>query len=127
NLREACAAMEHGATAAPEEWLAMARRANPAGTARPLLVIHGTADATVDCANALDIASQWSALAGAPAAAASCATGGNAKAGPVDLRLLPGFDHFQPVTADCGQADPDKFFQTAPICGAREAWEFFGR
>lgn len=128
NLREACAAMESGVPAKPEEWALAARRALPEGSpARPLLIVQGIADATVDCANANAIAGQWAALSGVPAPSVSCATGGTAKSGNVDLRLLPGFDHFQPVSAGCGQADPDKYFQDAPICGAREAWTFFGK
>jgi poly(3-hydroxybutyrate) depolymerase len=128
NLREACAAMEYGATAKPEEWVMAARRALPEDRpVRPLLVVHGTSDATVDCANATDIATQWAALAKVAAPAASCQTGGTAKSGPVELRLLQGFDHFQPVMPGCGEHDPDKYFLNAPVCGAREAWEFFGK
>lgn len=128
NLREACAAMEHGVEASPEDWLAVARRAAPEGVpAQPLLIVQGTVDATVECANALGIASQWAALSGSAAPAASCDTGGNAKAGGIELRLLPGFDHYQPVTIECGQTDPENFFQTGPFCGAQAAWEFFAK
>lgn len=128
-LGKACACMAGAVDLDGAAWAAPVRALHPGRVAWPRLQVwQGTADDTVACRNAVELAEQWSALNGVAAPPADCAAGGHWAAGNrVEVRLIPGFGHFLPVAAGCGRDDPAHYLSVgAGVCAAAEMAAFFG-
>lgn len=133
---EAAACMENGYDASAAAWASMVLQPGPFP---PLLIIQGAADPTVDCSNAREMAEQWAALLEVDTPRPACdrslpvfqdgiAHARSDKNGrpAVEVLTIRDLGHAQPVTPDCGSADPKDYFAEAPLCAAAEAMRFFG-
>ncbi len=144
-LSHACACMAGDVDRTPEDWAQAVRVLHPERQSWPRLSVwQGTTDPVVVCRNAVETAEQWSALHGGGAPDLNCPEGKGefiATRNPagdrvwrlpapdgrpaVELRLLDGFTHAQPIANGQNCGSTGKGFAEAGVCAASELADFF--
>ena len=126
---EAYPCMNPGVDKTPAEWGELVRAAAQ-GTAGPVAIWHGDADATVAVANQRELADQWTDVHGvAPDPTGTDEVGGYPHAvygAAVETYTIPGMAHGQPVDPAGGCGTASAYILDVGLCAAGRMAEVWG-